>query len=51
MITEGQYSFTLYQGEFVNGFRQGIGKAPIFVLSSHHNGSTFVGNYKYVTQR
>lgn len=45
-ITEERYKFALYEGEFVNGFRQGFGKAPIFVPSTASSGVTFVGTYR-----
>ncbi len=45
-ITEERYKFALYEGEFVNGFRQGFGKAPIFVPSTCSSGVAFLGTYR-----
>ncbi|KAL6049360.1 Ankyrin repeat and MYND domain containing 1 [Balamuthia mandrillaris] len=42
VVSEGRNKLALYEGEFVNGFRQGFGKAPIF----ERNPDRFVGQYR-----
>jgi len=45
VITEERYKFSLYEGEFESGFRQGFGKAPIF-LPSGTGMVVFLGTYR-----